>query len=656
MKKKNWIIGYLFFLLSTACTDNHLLDIPTENKGISFQVEDFIFDNRNARTSVEITNEAAKFSWSDNDTIGIFPDTDASQARFSMISGSGTKNAIFDGGGWALKPNSKYASYYPYIADINLNKNKIPVNYSGQLQTKNNLTSHLGAFDFMAAQAVVPENENVQFTFKHLGCLLQLNVNLPKSEIVSSLTLSTDENTFIETGTFNLMKDNIQIEPQTFSNKITLSLNNLSIAKDATLTSYLMVAPVDLSSKEVQVSIQGTDNVYIGSFTAKNLVAGKAYSFTFDLEDNTVTEDDEKDLQTITVKTPGTLSDLLGDKIFQLDSLTLSGTIDSDDVGWLRRMAGGIRDTLDTEFGCLQYLDLTDVVFTMGGSHYLDDGDKYKITSKDKIGNCMFTGCSNLTEIHLPTSIKAIGEASISACTRLKNIVIPENVTSIGNSAFNSCKSLESIVLPSGLVELGRDAFHSCSSLQSIIIPEGVTSIAINTFGHCVSLTDIKFHNKLTSIGNGAFAACDNLTSIEFPSSLKSIGERTFGSCLGLKNVTFTSGNTTLGSYAFENCTALETIVFAEGTTSIPVRVFYGCSNIKEITLPSTLHQIATRAFYAAGAQQPIVVKCHAVTPPELGDDVWKKTGSKLYVPKASLEVYQSSVWKDYFSNITGLD
>ena len=54
-------------------------------KNISVSAEDFEYDG-DSRTMFEITENGAEFSWSENDTIGIFPSTGA-QAYFPMISG-----------------------------------------------------------------------------------------------------------------------------------------------------------------------------------------------------------------------------------------------------------------------------------------------------------------------------------------------------------------------------------------------------------------------------------------------------------------------------------------------------------------------------------------------------------------------------------------
>ena len=94
-----------------------------------------------------------------------------------------SNEATFDGGAWALKSSNNYAAYYPFIGDIYLDRTKVPVDYTGQVQkgkiNSNEVITHLSAFDYMAAQAVTQTQGNLNFQFSHLGALVEVKFNVP---------------------------------------------------------------------------------------------------------------------------------------------------------------------------------------------------------------------------------------------------------------------------------------------------------------------------------------------------------------------------------------------------------------------------------------------------------------------------------------------
>lgn len=84
------------------------------------------------------------------------------------------------------------------------------------------------------------------------------------------------------------------------------------------------------------------------------------------------------------------------------------------------------------------------------------------------IGNCAFTGCSNLTSITISDSVTTIGNYAFAGCTSLKSIIIPNNVTTIGNYAFTGCISLTDITISDSVTTIGNYALSDCVSLAHI--------------------------------------------------------------------------------------------------------------------------------------------------------------------------------------------
>jgi len=79
-----------------------------------------------------------------------------------------------------------------------------------------------------------------------------------------------------------------------------------------------------------------------------------------------------------------------------------------------------------------------------------------------------FEGCSNITNIVIPNSIKRISAKVFRKCRELRTIDIPSGVTSIGNSAFEKCTNLRTVTIPSSVVQISFNAFSKCKSLKNV--------------------------------------------------------------------------------------------------------------------------------------------------------------------------------------------
>ena len=174
---------------------------------------------------------------------------------------------------------------------------------------------------------------------------------------------------------------------------------------------------------------------------------------------------------TIKLEKAGTLPDKIGStKKYQITNLKIIGEINGTDLMFIRNMAGGIDYYDETGEGKLSVLDLSQARIVVGGGpyyYYRNEYDVYYsrklyVDENDVLGDYMFSGCSALTSMTLPSGVTKIGEEAFYGCSGLTSLVIPSGVTEIGDCAFKYCRGLTSLVIPSGVTKIGGGAFTIC--------------------------------------------------------------------------------------------------------------------------------------------------------------------------------------------------
>lgn len=169
--------------------------------------------------------------------------------------------------------------------------------------------------------------------------------------------------------------------------------------------------------------------------------------------------------ESVEVTTPGTLSTVLSSSA---TDVAISGSINGSDVKYLRQMINE---------GNLTSVDLSKTAFASGGDAYYGE-----FTTKDgEMPEAMFTECSNLESITLPTSVKHISKNACSK-TGLTNVVIPDNITSLGMDAFAYCKKLETVTLGKRVSSFGQGVFWSSSVKDVYIKSQYIPSFGIYLF------------------------------------------------------------------------------------------------------------------------------------------------------------------------------
>lgn len=151
----------------------------------------------------------------------------------------------------------------------------------------------------------------------------------------------------------------------------------------------------------------------------------------------------------------------------------------------------------------------------------------------------MFSGCSSLTQISLPTSIESIGEEAfmqtglksidLSGCTALKtigmwafanvpveNLTVAPNIESIGEGAFFYNSTLKGITLPSNVKEMSDFMLAGCSEITAgPIVGEGVTKIGRFSFADMKKMNNPELPTTVNYIGDKAFENTVGMTELK---------------------------------------------------------------------------------------------------------------------------------------------
>ena len=327
--------------------------------------------------------------------------------------------------------------------------------------------------------------------------------------------------------------------------------------------------------------------------------------------------------KTIHVETAGSLSTLISaDEKYTITDLTVSGSLNSTDLLFIREMVGSDIVCSPTA-GKVTKLDMSDARIIFGYENYIEDGFadsrgnygnpgvEVRFASRnDVLGSCLFAGCDKLEEVKLPQSITEIGDYVFYFGWSLKSLTIPKNVKSIGKALFPFCESLVSLD-----VDKENTTFRS---------PEGSNAI-------------IKDKTLVLGCGNTDLTNCD----------INTIGSYAFFTVYPSNgHLKLPVGVTTIKDYAF-NCSQYHDVDLPEGLQTIESQAF-SYSELKSVKLPSTLTSIGDGAFtdcklskVTSYAKDPSVI--------HLGEKVFTSYGT-LYVPKGCKAAYEAVSPFKYFT------
>ena len=314
----------------------------------------------------------------------------------------------------------------------------------------------------------------------------------------------------------------------------------------------------------------------------------------------------------ISLNEAGVFSSLMGDNLYEYTSLSLSGSMNGDDLCCLRKMMGQNDDGTTTP-GKLSSIDMTDVKIVAGGGSY----GSSRYTEDHIIGQGLFAHCTHLQQVCLPTDATTLEKDAFMGCTALEQIEIPASVTSILPSS--GCTALESINVS------GANAHYK--SQNGVLLNGNGTEIVWFPMGKKGEYT---LPSTITAIGNYAFKECSIETFI-LPDNLKEIGQGAFMD------------------------SRVKEVRLPANLQLIPTSTFQGCTQLKVVRIGKKTELISDYAFDLCPLTDIYV---EATYPPVCNPNAFSTRGTsflntcKVHVPTGRAGFYQSSHgWKD-FSNI----
>ncbi|MBR3553150.1 MAG: leucine-rich repeat protein [Clostridia bacterium] len=238
------------------------------------------------------------------------------------------------------------------------------------------------------------------------------------------------------------------------------------------------------------------------------------------------------------------------------------------------------------------------ILFKNGSPFWNNTSIKSVVISEGitNIPNYLFNGCSNLTEISIPSTVTTIESNSFLNCPIESIYLNPDNpVYSLRGDCLihDANKALllgtsNSVIPNDGSVEsIGGYAFYK-SKLKNVTLPDG-----------------------LKSIGGYAFCECTELTELVIPASVTIVFESAFENCTGLQTLTTTAQNDhdlRIWTSAFMGCTGLTDLTLSEGLKEIYTNAFAYCTELRHLSLPKTVSSIEMNAFNHCGKLESITV------------------------------------------------
>lgn len=372
---------------------------------------------------------------------------------------------------------------------------------------------------------------------------------------------------------------------------------------------------------------------------------------------------------------PGSLAAMLGEKIYTIDSIAVTGPINDADFNTL----------WDASFN--GHLRIINIENTTVENNIIPEYALFHKDAQVEWETWTIT-VAWLEKLILPEGVTEIGDGAFAYATRLHDVNFPTTLKSIGKSAFTDCYRFEPerLVFPKSLEHIGEQAFYQCRGLTGeVVLPETLQRIDCASFYNC-RISEVNIPQSLEFLGCLAFAGSrfkkailpDNcylcsiggqfannweITEVHLPEKLRFVPSQVVDGCISLTKVNVPANAVSIEEFAYNNC-AIDRIDLPATLEHIGQCAFQGCENLKSIVLPASLTNIGNRALACYNLKS---IYCMATVPPvcDAGYDGTtnpfsissiQDNSTPVYIPMGTKDAYTSAPDWNSLSNYIETD
>ena len=374
----------------------------------------------------------------------------------------------------------------------------------------------------------------------------------------------------------------------------------------------------------------------------------------------------------------GELATLLGDDIYNVDSLVVTGEIDDTDIHTLWDASfNGKLSVINMENATVKSGIIPENAFWNIGEQIDPSFEHLYIISLrriilpneiKRIERSAFAYAIHLEEVNIPSALQYLGVDAFYECENLKTdpLVFPEGFERIDRRAVINCWNLRNVILPSTIKEIGDDAFWQ-AKISSVSLPEGLERIGDGAFLGC-RLKEVVIPNSCQYVGTFLFQINYDLEKVRLPEGIERIPDEFADGCIHLRQVNIPSSVKSIGKEAFEDCWQLSGVELPDGLETIEKDAFQNCEAFEQLCFPATLKCLgeecctclySLKRIYCLASEPPVCEKSNlnvGYTPFGGYDSGGTPRDIPVYVPVGSAEKYRNAWGWDYFTNFVETD